>query len=221
MNRAAVEGYWRLGALARPWPDDPGKSCRPFDRDRSGFVVGEGAGALVLESEASVKARSGRVRGWILGAASTCDAGSPVAPDPKGLAAERCVRRALERAGVRPADLMYVNTHGTGTPLNDRVEAEVLARVLGQEVESIPCGSFKSMLGHLAMACGLVELIGCLPTLIHGHPPMNQNLVQPDVPVRVMGWRDEKARRGAVLKVSFGFGGMNTAVVVSGEDRVG
>lgn len=220
VHRAAVEGYARLGALAQGWEGDPTQSCRPFDRHRSGFVVGEGAGALVMESEAFAKRRRARVRGWVVGAASTCDAGSPVAPDPSGRAAERCVRLALEQAGIQPGTLGYVNTHGTGTPLNDRVEAELLARILGSATPHVPCGSFKSMLGHLAMASGLVELIGCLPVLAGKAIPPNRNLDQADVPLFLTGWPVDRAGPGAILKTSFGFGGANTAVVITTAPRI-
>lgn len=215
VNRAAVEGYSRLGALAQPWSPDPKASCRPFDRDRSGFVVGEGSAALVLESDLSASARGARARAWIAGAASTCDAGSPVAPDPKGTAAEACVRKALERARLNPSAIAYINAHGTGTPLNDRVEAEIFSRVFGPSAARIPCGSFKSMIGHLAMACGLVELVGCLPVLTTGRIPANQNLEQPDAPLYLTGWEQEITNVSFLLKTSFGFGGMNTAVVLS------
>ncbi len=221
VNRAAVEGYARLGALAAPWPSDPAASCRPFDRERSGFVVGEGAAALVLESAASAAARRVTVRAWVAGAASSCDAGSPVAPDPAGAAAENCVRLALARAGLGPGDLGYINAHGTGTPLNDRVEADVLARVLGPEAGRVPCGSFKSMLGHLAMACGLVELVGCLPILAGTGIPKNRNLDQPDAPLRLSGWDAGDSKVSALMKLSFGFGGMNTGVVLTrGESGI-
>ncbi|GAB4243724.1 MAG: beta-ketoacyl-ACP synthase II [Candidatus Methylacidiphilales bacterium] len=215
VNQAAVEGYARLGALAQPWAPDPQASCRPFDRHRSGFVVGEGAAALILESEASVATRGARVRAWVAGAASTCDTCSPVAPELTGQAAEACIRLALKQSGLPPSAIGYINAHGTGTALNDRVEADVLARVFGPDTFQIPCGSFKSMIGHLAMACGLVELVGCLPVLAGGPIPANQNLDHPDAPLRLTGWGRDPADVSLLLKTSFGFGGMNTAVVLS------
>jgi 3-oxoacyl-[acyl-carrier-protein] synthase II len=213
VNHAAVVGYDRLHALTKDFHDCPKAASRPFDRRRSGFVVGEGAAAMVLEAEEIALREKSRIRGEILGAASTADGGSPVAPAMDGEAAARAVRQAMKNAGVAVGKIDYVNAHGTSTGLNDRIEAMVLRKVFGRELDGIPVGSFKSMLGHSAMACGMIELIGALLVAGGSKIPANRNLDEPDVDLWVRGWEEEERKVETILKTSFGFGGQNTAVV--------
>lgn len=213
----ALLGYHQLGALTTHHKEAPTRACRPFDRDRAGFVIGEGAGALVLETESRARARGAAACGYVLGAASTCDAYRLTDPEPEGTAAARCLELALVRAGLQPSDIGYANLHGTGTAANDRAEVAVLRRVFGETLGRVPCGSFKSMTGHLSMAAGAVEIIGSLLALHHGILPPNRNLE--NIPEDCLGpdWICNGPRQASprfALKASYGFGGQNSAVVL-------
>jgi len=217
----ALWGYHQLGALTTQHKEAPARACRPFDRDRAGFVIGEGAGALVLETESRARARGAAAGGFVLGAASTCDAFRLTDPEPEGTAASRCLELALARAGLQPPDIGYANLHGTGTPANDRAEVAVLRRVFGGALDRIPCGSFKSLTGHLSMAAGAVEIIGTLLALRHGILPPNRNLEH--IPEDCAGpdWIRNTPREASprfALKASYGFGGQNSAVVLEKAD---
>jgi 3-oxoacyl-[acyl-carrier-protein] synthase II len=223
LHPLALLGYHQLGALSPHHTEAPHKASRPFDRDRAGFVIGEGAGALILETESRARQRGVPIRGFLRGAASTCDAYRLTDPEPEGTAAARCLQLALERAGLEPGDIGYASLHGTGTPANDRVEVTVLRAVFGNTLAHLPCGSFKSLIGHLSMAAGAVEIIGTLLALANGFLPANRNLdhvaddcVGPD-------WIRTEARTAHprfALKTSFGFGGQNSAVVLEKGESI-
>lgn len=211
-------GYARLGALATDFNDEPGRGSRPFDRKRSGFVMGEGAGFVVLEEREQALARGAKIYAEILGAASTCDAFSVTAPREDGKIAARSVTRCLERAGVRPGDLDYINAHGTSTQANDAAEVATLKTALGPAARNIPVGSFKSMIGHLAMASGVVEIIGTVMAMRHGIVPPNLNLEEPDFDLNFAGSRAREFPLRRVLKTSFGFGGQNSSILLGSEE---
>ncbi|MDX6765868.1 MAG: beta-ketoacyl-[acyl-carrier-protein] synthase family protein [Candidatus Methylacidiphilales bacterium] len=213
----ALLGYHQLGALTTHHREDPARACRPFDRDRAGFVIGEGAGALVLETESKAHARGAKVWGFIRGTASTCDAFRLTDPEPGGVIAARCLEEAITRAGLEPADIGYANLHGTGTPANDRVEVAVLRRVFGEKLGQVPCGSFKSMIGHLSMAAGAVEIIGTLLALRFGVLPPTRNLDHISEDCLGPDWIQNSPRQATprfALKASYGFGGQNSTVVL-------
>ena len=186
--------------------------CRPFCATRNGMVLGEGAGVLVLEAEEHARARGARVLAVLAGAAMTSDAGDLVAPSAEGAA--RAMQGALAQAGLRPADLGYVNAHGTGTRLNDLTEAGALAAVFGEG--GVPVSSTKGMHGHLLGGAGAVEVIACLLAL-DGHLPANAGCTapDPDCPVDLVTGPGRAARPDAVMSNAFAFGGMNASIVLT------
>lgn len=187
-------------------------ACRPFDRDRDGFMIGEGAAVFVLESEAHARARGVRVRAVVRGAGTSADAWNVTAPHPDGEGAERAMRRALRDAGVAPSAVGYVNAHGTGTPLGDRAECAAIARVFGDQV---PVSSIKGAIGHTIAAAGAVEAAACIAALEGGFLPGTVGLEQPDPE---LGANALAAPLDAVVDLvvsnSFGFGGQNCALVL-------
>ena len=196
--------------------DAPEKASRPFDRDRDGFVPGEGAGILVLESEQHATNRGARIYGEVLGYALTCDAFHQVAPDETGEAPARAVTLALADAGIQPEDVEYVNAHGTSTQLNDAGETKALKIALGEHAYKVAISSTKSMIGHLLGAAGAVEAIATLLTINRGviHPTINYE--NPD-PACDLDYVPNQARRKDVriaISNGFGFGGHNAVVVL-------
>jgi 3-oxoacyl-[acyl-carrier-protein] synthase II len=196
--------------------DAPEKASRPFDRDRDGFVPGEGAGILVLESEQHATNRGARIYGEVLGYALTCDAFHQVAPDETGEAPARAVTFALADAGIQPADVDYVNAHGTSTQLNDAGETKALKIALGEHAYKVAVSSTKSMIGHLLGAAGAVEAIATLLTINRGviHPTINYE--NPD-PACDLDYVPNQARHKDVriaISNGFGFGGHNAVVVL-------
>ena len=196
--------------------DDPERASRPFDRDRDGFVLGEGGGMLVLESLDHAKARGATIYGEIAGQASTADAFRLTDCHDEGRGAIAAMRLALEDAGLNPEDVDYVNAHGTSTKVNDSVETLALKRTLGDHSKHVPISSTKSMTGHLIAAGGAVEAIACLLAIRDGVIPPTINLERPDsdcdldyVPLFA---RDRRVN--VALSNSFGFGGQNTTLVI-------
>ncbi|MFF9567263.1 beta-ketoacyl-[acyl-carrier-protein] synthase family protein [Streptomyces sp. NPDC014685] len=194
--------------------EDPGAACRPFDLHRDGFVVGEGAGLLVMERPEHARARGATVRAHVAGYGAACDAYSAVAPDPGGRGVERALRAALADAGIDARDIGHVNAHGTSTVSNDLIEATMLHRVLG---EHPLVTSTKAMTGHTLGAAGGIETALTVLALQHQLVPPTVNLDAPDpaVPVDVVS---KEARRGtfdAAVKTSLGFGGHNAALVLT------
>jgi 3-oxoacyl-[acyl-carrier-protein] synthase II len=196
--------------------DAPEKASRPFDRDRDGFVPGEGAGTLVLESREHAINRGARIYGEVLGYALTCDAYHQVAPDETGEAPAMCVTLAIRDAGLEPSDIDYINAHGTSTGLNDAGETKALKIALGDHAYKIPVSSTKSMIGHLLGAAGAVEAIATLMMINRGmiHPTINYE--NPD-PACDLDYVPNTARRQDVriaISNGFGFGGHNAVVVL-------
>jgi 3-oxoacyl-[acyl-carrier-protein] synthase II len=194
----------------------PEKASRPFDRDRDGFVPGEGAGTLVLESVEHAVSRGARIYGEVLGFALTCDAYHQVAPDATGEAPAQAIRLALRDAGVEPNDIDYVNAHGTSTQLNDAGETKALKLALGEDAYRVAISSTKSMIGHLLGAAGAVEAIATLLTINRGliHPTINYENPDPECD---LDYVPNTARRKDVrvaISNGFGFGGHNAVVVL-------
>lgn len=195
--------------------------CRPFDARRDGFVLGEGAGVLVLEREDLARARGAPILGRIRGSAATSDAYHPTAPDPQATAAAAAIEMALEAAAVEPLELAYVNAHGTGTQLNDRAETAALKRALGTSAQRTPVSSLKSAVGHLLGAAGAVEAIATIlalrvgllpPTIGYGAREEGLDLdYVPDIGRRMAG---ASGRAPLALSTSFGFGGHNVVLVL-------
>jgi 3-oxoacyl-[acyl-carrier-protein] synthase II len=196
--------------------DAPEKASRPFDRDRDGFVPGEGAGTLILESREHAINRGARIYGEILGYATTNDAYHQVAPDATGEAPAKAISLALQDAGLQPADVDYVNAHGTSTQLNDAGETKALKIALGEHAYKVPISSTKSMIGHLLGAAGAVEAIATLLTINRGmiHPTINYENPDPECD---LDYVPNQARRKDVriaISNGFGFGGHNAVVVL-------
>lgn len=218
VNPSGISGFAAARALSTR-NDDPGRASRPFDADRDGFVVGEGAAVLVLEEREHAVARGARIYAEMLGYGMTADAFHLTEPDESGLSAAMAMTRALRQARVHPADLDYVNAHGTSTPLGDLMETRAIKHALGPAAAKVAVSSTKSMIGHCLGAAGALEAAATVLTIHRGviHPTLN--LEAPD-PQCDLDYVPGAARRVAVRYAasnSFGFGGHNTSVVFGGE----
>jgi 3-oxoacyl-[acyl-carrier-protein] synthase II len=211
-----LTGFNLLTALSTR-NDAPQQASRPFDRQRDGFVLGEGAGMLVLEDREHARRRGATVYAEVTGYGSTCDAYRVTDSHPEGRGAVACMRAALADAGLSPQDIGYINAHGTGTRINDAVETLAIKQVFGPHAYRVPISSSKSMLGHLIGAAGAVELIICVLALRHGvlPPTINYEVPDPDCDLDYIPNQPREARVRPALSNSFGFGGQNASLVVS------
>jgi 3-oxoacyl-[acyl-carrier-protein] synthase II len=202
--------------------DAPQKASRPFDRDRDGFVMGEGSGILVLESLESARARGARIYAEIIGAGMTCDAYHMTAPLPDGSGAARAMRLALNDAGLQPTDIDYINSHGTATELGDVAETKAIKSIFGSHAYNLAVNSTKSMTGHLLGAAGAMEAIVTAKSIQEGrlHPTINLDTPDPECD---LDYVPNTARQCAVrcaVSNSFGFGGHNVSLVLTAADTV-
>lgn len=212
----AVAGFSAMRALSER-NAEPERACRPFDRQRDGFVVGEGAGVLVIEELEHARARGATIRAEIVGYGSTNDAYHITAPDQQGAGAVSCMRSALAEAGLSPEQIDYVNAHGTSTPLNDVTETRAIKAVFGQQAYRVAVSSTKSMTGHLLGAAGALEAILSVRALEEGIIPPTINLDDPD-PECDLDYVPHHARQAQIavaMSNSFGFGGHNAALILS------
>jgi 3-oxoacyl-[acyl-carrier-protein] synthase II len=210
-----VLAYIALGALS-PGQRPPAEVSRPFDGKRDGFVLGEGAGVLVLEEMERARQRGAVIYAEVLGMGSSFDAYAVTKPDPAARGAARAIESALREARVDPADVDYINAHGTSTRLNDIMETVAVKRVFGERARKLPLSSIKSMVGHLIGAAGAVEAVALALTLQRGALPPTINLTQPD-PECDLDYVPNSAREMPVetaVSTSFGFGGQNAALVM-------
>lgn len=211
----SLAAFARMGALSRR-NDDPAKASRPFDKDRDGFVFGEGAAVLVLESEESLDARGGDPVAELAGYGATADAFHVTQPDPEGRGAAKAMIRAMEDAGVSPGEVDYVNAHGTSTPYNDRIETLAIKEALGNEAKRIPVTSIKSQTGHLLGAAGAAEAAATALIAQNSVIPATINLETSDEDCDLDyvgdGPRDQKV--DVALSNSLGFGGQNACLVL-------
>ncbi len=208
-------GFGAMKALSTR-NDAPEKASRPFDRDRDGFVMGEGAGVLVLESLERARQRGARIYGEVLGYGLTADAYHMTSPPENGEGAQRCMRMALRKAGIAPEEIDYVNAHGTSTPVGDLCEVRALKAVFGAHAKNLSVSSTKSMTGHLLGAAGAVESIACTLAINHGVVPPTINLDNPDEGCD-LDFTAHTARERKIttcLNNSFGFGGHNASLVL-------
>lgn len=213
INPLAVGGFSAMKALSTS--KDPLRASIPFDRDRDGFVMGEGAGVLVLEELNHAKARGAKIYAELLGYGTTCDAGHITQPSPGGELAYKAMKMAMDEAGLAPEDLDYVNAHGTSTPLNDKTETLALEKLLGENLEKTWVSSSKSMIGHLLGASGAVEAIYTLIGMEAEILPPNVNYKNPDQECQ-LNLVTEVGKSFAfktALSNSFGFGGHNASVL--------
>jgi beta-ketoacyl-acyl-carrier-protein synthase II len=210
----AVAGFAAAKALCS-WKGEPLEASRPFDVQRDGFVIAEGAGVLVLEAEEHARARGANILAELAGYGATSDAFHVTQPDDQRDGARQAKLRAVHHAGHEPDDNDYVNAHGTSTPLNDKLETLALKKVFGEYADEVPISSTKSMIGHTLGAAGAIEAGVCVMAIQHGIIPPTANLEQPD-PDCDLDYVPKVARSAsleAVLTNSLGFGGHNSCLV--------
>lgn len=210
-----MASFIRMRALSRR-NEDPEGACRPFDADRDGFVLSEGGAMFVLEDLEYALARGAEPLAEVIGYAATSDSIHVTAPDPDGEGAARCMTLAMQRAQLAPADVSYINTHGTSTPLGDPAETEAIKRAFGEHAYRVPASSTKSMTGHLAGGSGALEAAISIQALRSGIIPPTINLDTPD-PACDLDYVPHRARQAdldIVLTNSFGFGGHNATLVL-------
>jgi 3-oxoacyl-[acyl-carrier-protein] synthase II len=218
VNPEAFIRFSLLSALSTS-NDPPEAAAKPFSKNRDGFVMAEGAAALVIETYESAKRRGAQMLGVIAGCGEKSDSFHRTRSTPDGKAIITCIRNALDDAGLDPAEIDYVNPHGTGTPENDKMEYIGMAAVFGDRAKSVPVSSNKSMVGHTLSAAGAVETVFTLLTLQHQRlpPTINYKVPDPAIPLDVVPNVARDAKVSHVLSNSFGFGGQNVSLVISGE----
>ncbi len=199
--------------------DEPTRAAKPFSKDRDGFVMAEGAGALVLESLDHARARGANILAIVRGCGEKADHFHRTRSSPDGSPVIAAVHRALEDAGVSADEIDYINAHGTSTPENDRMEYNSLKEVFGDAIHQTPISSNKSMIGHTLTAAGAIEAVFSVLTLQHGliPPTINYDTPDPDIPLDVVPHQARKAKVTNILSNSFGFGGQNACLVLSNE----
>jgi 3-oxoacyl-[acyl-carrier-protein] synthase II len=217
ISEAGVGGFNAMKALSER-NDDPKSASRPYDKDRDGFVMGEGSGVLVVEELEHALRRGAKIYCEIAGCGATADAHHITAPHPEGLGAKNVMNVALEEAGMKPEDIDYINTHGTSTPLGDIAEVKAIVDVFGEHAFKLNISSTKSMTGHCLGAAGVVEAIACIQSVIHDIVPPTINHVtdDPELDSRLnftFGKAQQRPVRAA-LSNTFGFGGHNACVIV-------
>jgi len=214
---AGVGGFNALKALSER-NDSPQTASRPYDKDRDGFVLGEGAGALILEEYEHAKKRGAKIYGEIIGGGMTADAYHITAPHPEGHGITKVMKLALEEAGIAPSDVDYINTHGTSTPLGDIGEIKAIQKVFGDHSYKLSISSTKSMTGHLLGAAGAIEAIACLLSLNEGvvPPTINHFNDDPELDPRLDLTFNQAKKKNVKIALSntFGFGGHNFSIVI-------
>ncbi len=211
-----VDGYASMGVLSRR-NDDPEGASRPFDADRDGFVIGEGAGVLVLETYEHAIGRGAEPLAFVRGFGMTCDAYNIAIPDPSGKGPAAAMREAVRDAGLNLEDIEHINAHGTSTKINDKVEANAIRSVFGDNTKKILVTSNKSMVGHTLGAAGAIEAAASVLTLYHGviPPTINYRRRDPECDLNIAANQAIEMRVHAALSNSFGFGGQNGVLVFS------
>ncbi|WP_170002894.1 beta-ketoacyl-ACP synthase II [Pseudopontixanthobacter vadosimaris] len=216
-----IAGFAQARALSTAFNDQPEKASRPYDVARDGFVMGEGAGVVVLEEYEHAKARGAKIYAEVIGYGLSGDAYHVTAPHPEGSGAFRSMQMALRKAGVGPADIDYINAHGTSTPLGDELELGAVRRLFGDEIARVSMSSTKSAIGHLLGGAGAVESIFCILAMRDQIAPPTLNLDNPSegcVGVDLVPHTARKREIRAVLNNSFGFGGTNASLVMKRPD---
>jgi 3-oxoacyl-[acyl-carrier-protein] synthase II len=215
VNRISVAGFAASRALSTGFNDTPSRASRPYDKDRDGFVLSEGAGCVVLEEYEHAKRRGARMYAELVGYGLSGDAYHITAPSPDGDGAFRCMTAALRRAGISPAELDYINAHGTSTPLGDEIELGAVQRLVGNAASRIAMSSTKSAIGHLLGAAGAVEAIFSVLAIRDNVAPPTINLDNPSVetPIDLVPHKAKRRDVNVALSNSFGFGGTNASLV--------
>ena len=220
VNPESLIRFSLLSALSTQ-NDPPQGAAKPFSKNRDGFVMGEGAAALVLENAEAARARGAKILGYVLGCGEKGDGFHRTRSSPGGAPIIAAIREAIDDAGLTPDDIDYVNAHGTGTPENDKMESLGCMAVIGERMKSVPISSNKSMVGHTLTAAGAVEAVFSLLTIANGRipPTINYNLPDPTIPLDVVPNEARDADVAFVLSNSFGFGGQNTCLVFGAEPK--
>lgn len=215
LNRLSLAGFAACRALSTGYNDQPQKASRPYDKDRDGFVMGEGAGIVVLEELEHARARGAKIYAELVGYGLSGDAYHITSPAEDGDGAYRCMKAALKRAGLEPHDINYINAHGTSTPLGDEIELRAVERLLGASAASVKMSSTKSAIGHLLGAAGAVEAIFSILAIRDGIVPPTLNLDNPSVTTSIdlVAHTAKKHHIDVALSNSFGFGGTNASLV--------
>ncbi len=221
VNRIGIAGFAACRALSTAFNDRPKQASRPYDRDRDGFVMGDGAGCVILESYEGAKARGAKIYAEVVGYGMSGDAFHITAPESSGEGASRAMQAAVKRAGIAPQDIDYINAHGTSTPLGDEIELAAVQRLFGDKAsERLSMSSTKSAIGHLLGAAGAVEAIFCTLAIRDQIVPPTLNLDHPSVatPIDLVPHKARKRRVAFALSNSFGFGGTNACLVLRAPD---
>ena len=213
---AGVGGFNALHAMSTR-NDDPSTASRPYDKDRDGFVLGEGGAAVILEDLEHAKARGARIYAEVLGGGMSSDAYHITAPHPEGLGAELCMKHAMREAGMSPKDIDYINTHGTSTPIGDPQEVKAIQRIFGEEAYRLNISATKSMTGHLLGGAGAIEGVAAIMAVLTDTvpPTINHFTDDPDIDPRLNFTFNVAQKRtvNAAMSNTFGFGGHNTSVI--------
>lgn len=214
INREEIEGFNELYALSVN--SDPETACRPFSRDRDGFVIGEGAGILILESEESALRRNARIYAEVAGYALTSEAYNIMAPMKDGEGIMLTIEKALKNAGVKPAEVDYINAHGTSTTLNDKYETMAIKKVFGDRAFNIPVSSTKSMIGHTIGAAGAIEAVVTIMSINNGYltPTIHYDFPDPELDLDWVPNISRKCEVSTAISNSFAFGGHNASLVL-------
>ncbi|MEM9704835.1 MAG: beta-ketoacyl-ACP synthase II [Pseudomonadota bacterium] len=215
-----IAGFAACKALSTHFNETPERASRPYDRDRDGFVMGEGAGMVVIEEYEHAKARGAHIYGEIVGYGLSGDAHHVTAPADDGGGAKRAMRMALKRSGLNPSEIGYVNAHGTSTPVGDEIELRAVEEVFGEAADGLIMSSTKSAIGHLLGAAGAVEAVFCLLAMRDGVAPPTINLENPsvDTPINLAPNTAIETEINAVMSNSFGFGGTNASLAIRRVD---
>jgi 3-oxoacyl-[acyl-carrier-protein] synthase II len=216
INRLSMAGFSACRALSTSFNDDPTRASRPYDRDRDGFVIAEGAGVVVLEELEHAQRRGARIYAELIGYGLSGDAHHITAPAEDGDGAQRCMAAAIKRAAISPAEIDYINAHGTSTPLGDEIELAAVQRIVGNAAGRVSMSSTKSSIGHLLGAAGAVEAIFSILAIRDNVAPPTINLDNPsvDTPIDLVPHKAKKREINVVLTNSFGFGGTNASLVL-------
>ena len=215
ITRLGIAGFAACRALSTGFNDAPERGSRPYDKDRDGFVMGEGAGVVILEDYDHAKARGAKIYAEVVGYGLSGDAYHITSPAEDGSGGFRSMQAALKRAGLSPEDIGYVNAHGTSTPLGDEIELKAVERLFGGAADGLAMSSTKSSIGHLLGAAGAVEAIFSVLAMRDGVLPPTLNLDNPSVetPINLVPHKAQEKKVSAVLSNSFGFGGTNASLV--------
>ncbi len=212
-----LAGFSATRALTRDYNDNPSAASRPFDADRSGFVLGEGGAVFIVESLEHALARDATIYAEVLGYATSSDAYHVAAPNPDGAGARRAMQWALDDAHVNPSEIEYINAHGSSTQANDKTETVAIKHVFGEDAYQIPVSSTKSMIGHAMAGCGSLELSACIMSLQREllHPTVNYETTDPDCDLDyVPNTAREVPGINTIMSNSFGLGGQNASIVI-------